>query len=174
MIHAVSGTTLRLTENYDFVRMIRDLANTMTFEGMWKSYFRIIKRSRPFHNHFKNYFIISVFVYRKWNSWKLLRKVYLSSCHTIIDIWTTRRNMSVLGIKAQFVDCNWTLCNRLLSFRCFDVAHNELNIRRDIMTSLKDFLLPQQVNFLNERFHFFYTTITIYDINFKDRQRNCG
>ena len=57
------------------------------------------------------------------------------SLHAIFDIWTSKQNKSVLGVKVQYVR-NWKIRTAILGFKEFDKSHKAENIR----TMLEDLL----------------------------------
>lgn len=68
-----------------------------------------------------------------------------SSCHMIIDIWSSRQRQSVLGLKVQFIDSAWTLRNKLLGFKHMPEEHSAANIRKRFSEQVRKFLQPRQV-----------------------------
>jgi len=51
------------------------------------------------------------------------------SCHLMIDIWTSRQNEPVLGIKVQFIE-NWEMKQMTLGFQYFPEAHTGENVKK--------------------------------------------
>ena len=69
------------------------------------------------------------------------------SCNLIFDIWSSRQNMSVLGITVQYITAGWKIRNEVLGFRHFPEAHSSENIKNLLHSFMADFgLLPEQVN----------------------------
>lgn len=70
------------------------------------------------------------------------------SLHLIMDIWTSKQKMSVIGIKAQFLQ-GWKMKQLVLGFRHFSESHTAVNIRELLDTFLDELgMKPDDVNSL--------------------------
>lgn len=58
--------------------------------------------------------------------------------HTSVDIWTTRRNEGVLGIKSHFIANDWKLYSFTLTLQKFNQRHTAENISEAYQKCLKD------------------------------------
>lgn len=68
---------------------------------------------------------------------KLLQSMPKKSVHLIVDIWTSRQQQSVFGVKVQLIH-NWELKNFILGFRHFPTSHTGVNIKDKIVTLLSE------------------------------------
>ncbi|XP_077526945.1 zinc finger BED domain-containing protein 4-like isoform X1 [Haemaphysalis longicornis] len=64
-----------------------------------------------------------------------LRDCPPGSLHFIVDIWTSRRRNSIMGIRVQFVK-DWRLHLQTLPFRYFEGRHTGENIREVFVTEI--------------------------------------
>ena len=71
---------------------------------------------------------------------KELHELKSKQIHLVIDIWTTKNNVSaVMGVKAQFVTLNWKLKQFVLGFIDFPEYHTAVNIRTRLEIFLQKF-----------------------------------
>ena len=66
------------------------------------------------------------------------------SCHLILDIWSSKQKMSVIGFKAQYIK-NWRLNRVVLAFKHFPEKHTGDNIKKVLDVLLKETLKLQPI-----------------------------
>ena len=73
--------------------------------------------------------------------------------HLILDMWSDRQKLAVLGIKMQFITTDWELKNVTVAFRHFTTEHTSDEIRKAFDAVLKGTLgiTEDQVDMTDER-----------------------
>ena len=66
----------------------------------------------------------------------MLKKLGPKQLHIALDLWTSKSNKSVLGIKAYFIDKDWNLKCKILGFKHFTYSKTGHNLRQFIKAEL--------------------------------------
>lgn len=67
----------------------------------------------------------------------LLKQIEPKTLHLMIDIWSSRRNVSVLGVQIRFIK-NWQLHTCVVGFKQFDGKHDADSIRNKVQELLEN------------------------------------
>ena len=83
----------------------------------------------------------------------LLKDLPPHGCHLILDIWSSKQKMSVIGFKGQFIK-DWKMKRLVLGFKHFPEKHTGVNIKKALDDLLQEIfkLEPKQVEIIKIKF----------------------
>jgi len=129
-----------ITENLGFNLMIEGLDPRLTIpsrrtvgrklNAQYEQARSQAKTYLPFAKGHKFTILIFYFLFSKvfLELQRTLRGLEDKSIHLIIDMWTSKQNLAVIGITAQYI-CDWKIVKSVIGFKQFDKSHTGVNIK---------------------------------------------
>ncbi len=61
------------------------------------------------------------------------------------DVWTSKNQLSFLGVTIHFIDRNWKFCNMLIAFKYLEEEHDGLSICEALMDVFEEFEIASRI-----------------------------
>ncbi|CAG7734977.1 unnamed protein product [Allacma fusca] len=126
---AVDGLPISVTSGLGFCYLIQVIDPTLTVKSRDTIRRRIFKDAATYRNNIKEMNIASMPPKR---------------LHGITDIWTTKSQQSVIGVRLQFITNDFRLQNKTVAFEEFPDDHTGVNIRKKIAEIFQKFEIQSQ------------------------------